>query len=155
MEIGNTNSEITTLWCFGIAIWHSNFGSKLTFEKFCTSRGPEWRLADRCLMKVYVKRFLRKAVVLQCVAVCCSVLQCVAVCCSVLQCVAVRCSLLQFVTVCCLLLYESICKKGLEEGRCVADVLQCVADVLYCVAVYCSMLFASVRRHVQEGLSGR
>jgi len=28
-------------------------------------------------------------VVLQCVAVCCSVLQCVAVCCSVLQCVAV------------------------------------------------------------------
>ena len=33
--------------------------------------------------------------VLQCVAVCCSVLQCVAVCCSVLQCVAVCCSVLQ------------------------------------------------------------
>ena len=32
-----------------------------------------------------------RAVVLQCVAVCCSVLQCVAVCCSVLQCVAVCC----------------------------------------------------------------
>jgi len=31
----------------------------------------------------------RRACVLQCVAVCCSVLQCVAVCCSVLQCVAV------------------------------------------------------------------
>ena len=55
-------------------------------------------------------------VVLQCVAVCCSVLQCVAVCCSdlistrvrsvhvaeccsVLQCVAVCCSVLQCVTV--------------------------------------------------------
>jgi len=34
-------------------------------------------------------------VMLQCVAVCCSVLQCVAVCCSVLQCVAVCCSVLQ------------------------------------------------------------
>jgi len=39
------------------------------------------------------------AVVLQCVAVCCSVLQCVAVCCSVLQCVAVCCSVLQCVAV--------------------------------------------------------
>jgi len=35
-------------------------------------------------------------IVLQCVAVCCSVLQCVAVCCSVLQCVAVCCSVLQW-----------------------------------------------------------
>ena len=34
-------------------------------------------------------------IVLQCVAVCCSVLQCVAVCCSVLQCVAVCCSVLR------------------------------------------------------------
>ena len=34
-------------------------------------------------------------VVLQCVAVCCSVSQCVAVCCSVLQCVVVCCSVLQ------------------------------------------------------------
>ena len=39
--------------------------------------------------------------VLQCVAVCCSVLQCVAVCCSALQCVAVSCSVLQCVAVCC------------------------------------------------------
>jgi len=37
----------------------------------------------------------RSNVLLQCVAVCCSVLQCVAVCCSVLQCVAVCCSVLQ------------------------------------------------------------
>jgi len=36
-----------------------------------------------------------REVVLQCVAVCCSVLQCVAVCCGVLQCVAVCCSVLQ------------------------------------------------------------
>jgi len=36
-------------------------------------------------------------IVLQCVAVCCSVLRCVAVCCSVLQCVAVYCSVLQWI----------------------------------------------------------
>ena len=40
-------------------------------------------------------------VVLQCVAVCCSVVQCVAVCCSVMQCDAVCCSVLQCVAVCC------------------------------------------------------
>ena len=34
-------------------------------------------------------------------AVCCRVLQCVAVCCSVLQCVAVCCSVLQGVAACC------------------------------------------------------
>jgi len=37
----------------------------------------------------------------QCVAVCCSVLQCVAVCCSVLQYVATCCIMLQCVAVCC------------------------------------------------------
>jgi len=37
--------------------------------------------------------------VLQCAAVCCSVLQCVAVCCSVLQCVAVCCIVLQCVVI--------------------------------------------------------
>ena len=35
------------------------------------------------------ERSALRRVLLQCVAVCCSVLQCVAVCCSVLQCVAV------------------------------------------------------------------
>jgi len=35
------------------------------------------------------------AMMISCVAVCCSVLQCVAVCCSVLQCVAVFCSAVQ------------------------------------------------------------
>ena len=40
-------------------------------------------------------------VVLQCVAVRCSVLLCVALCCSVSQCVAVGCSVLQCVAVCC------------------------------------------------------
>jgi len=42
------------------------------------------------------------SVVLQCVAVCCSLLRCVAcvaVCCSVLQCVAVCCSVLVFCSV--------------------------------------------------------
>ena len=67
-------------------------------------------------------------VLLQCVAVCCSVLQCIAVCCSVLQCVAVCCSVLQCVAVCCSVL------------QCVAvccSVLQC-AVVLRCAAVCCN-----------------
>ena len=42
---------------------------------------------------------LMQRLLLQCVAMCCSVLQCVAVCCSVLQCVAVCCSVLQCVAV--------------------------------------------------------
>jgi len=85
-----------------------------------------WR-ADRSVLNVKVtlccsvcsvemiSRTLYKCIVLQCVAVCCSVLQCVAVCCSVrsvemisrtlykcivLQCVAVCCSVLQCVAVC-------------------------------------------------------
>jgi len=43
----------------------------------------------------------RTFLVLQCVAVCCSVLQCIAIFCSVLQCVAVCCSASQCVSVCC------------------------------------------------------
>jgi len=43
----------------------------------------------------------RPAVLLQCVAVRCSVLQCVAVCCIVFHCVAVCCSVLQCVAVFC------------------------------------------------------
>ena len=43
-------------------------------------------------------------VLLQCVAVCCSVLQCVVVCCSVLQCVSVCHTVLQYVVVCCSML---------------------------------------------------
>ena len=57
------------------------------------------------------------SIVLQFVAVCCSVLQCVAVCCSVLQCVAVCCSVLQCVAACCsVLLYHPI----ETHTRCVA-----------------------------------
>ena len=61
--------------------------------------------------------------VLQCVAVCCSVLQCVAECCSVMQCDAVLCSVVQCVAV-----------------RC--SVLQCIAaccSVLQRDAVWCSL----------------
>jgi len=88
-----------------------------------------------------------KQILLQCLAVCCSVLQCVAVCCSVLQrvaacfgssClhvgwrlyktdpVAVFCSVLQCVAVCCSVL------------QCVAvccSVLQCVSAVVACILV--------------------
>jgi len=47
-----------------------------------------------------LRRVCARGVLLQCVAVCCSVLQCVAVCCSVLQCAAVCCSVLQCIAVC-------------------------------------------------------
>jgi len=40
--------------------------------------------------RISLRRYLYRQLLLQCVAVCCSVLQCVAVCCSVLQCVASR-----------------------------------------------------------------
>ena len=63
----------------------------------------------------------RSNVLLQCVAVCCSVSQCVAVCHSVLQCVTVCCSVLQCVAVCC-------------------SVLQCVA-VRFEVDPMCSLSF--------------
>jgi len=46
-------------------------------------------------MSVNTGERVRIHIMLQCVAVCCSVLQCVAVCCSVLQCVAVRARILQ------------------------------------------------------------
>ena len=51
--------------------------------------------------------------VLQCVAVCCSVLQCVAVCCNVLQCVAVCSHLLECVGVCCSVLQcAAVCRQS-------------------------------------------
>ena len=53
-------------------------------------------------------------IVMQCVAVSCSVLQCGALCCSVLQCLAVSCSVLQCLAVC--------------------------YSVVHCVAVSCSAL---------------
>jgi len=67
--------------------------------------------------------------VLQRVAVSCSVLPWVAVCCSVLQCAAVCCSVLQCAAVCC---------SVVQCGAVWSFVLQCVAvrySVLQCVAV--------------------
>jgi len=52
----------------------------------------------------------RSSILLQCVAVCCSVLQCVAVTCSVLQCAAVSCRELQWVAVfCSVLQWVAVC----------------------------------------------
>jgi len=109
-----------------------------------------------------------KIVLLQCVAVCCSVLQCVAVlslrvteglnilswplpsqaaalfaervtvCCSVLQCIAERCS----VAVCCSAKRATVSTASGPFCRACCSVLQCVAvccSVLQCVAVYCSV----------------
>jgi len=73
-------------------------------------------------------------VLLQCVAVCCSVLQCVAVCCSVLQYVAVCCSVLQCVAVCCSVLKYQTDRQVKRACRSfVASYeLHCVADYLVC-----------------------
>ena len=112
-----------------------------------------------CFFKLYIRSCLlalRSDVVLQCVAVRCSVLQCVAVCCSVLQCVAVRipcccsclltsrsdgglqwvaewCSALQYVAVrvtygcSCLVLHKvMVCCSVLQSGAVRCSVLQCV-----------------------------
>jgi hypothetical protein len=77
---------------------------------------------------------------LQCVAVCCSVLQCVAVCYSerlacghswppLRQCVAVRCSALHSVVVCCSALQVSMCVDFWPL------LLQCVAECCVCMLV--------------------
>ena len=74
-------------------------------------------------------------VVLQCIAVCCSVLQCDAVCCGVLQCVAVYCSVLQCVAVC-----WSVVRMMGAVGSVVLQLCcsSCVAAVvLQHVAVWC------------------
>jgi len=52
-------------------------------------------------MMAYALSLQKYPLVMNIVAVCCSVLQCVAVCCSVLQCVPVCCSVLQRVAVWC------------------------------------------------------
>jgi len=56
----------------------------------------QW-VAVGCSVSHKSRGYLCKALVLQCVAVCCSALQCVAVRCSVLQCVAVCCSVMQWI----------------------------------------------------------
>ena len=91
--------------------------------------------------------------VLQCVAVCCSVLRyatprvqkelfcascAVAVCCSVLQCVAVCCSVLRYAT-----------PRVQKELFCARSLLQCVAvccSVMQCVAVSSYSVMQSSRR---------
>ena len=56
---------------------------------------------------------------LQYVAVCCSVLQCVAVCFSVLQYAAMCCSVLQCAAVCCgVLQYAAVCCSVLQRIKC-------------------------------------
>jgi len=89
-------------------------------------------------------------VVLQCVAVCCSMLQCVVVCCSVLQCRLAAsigmssklrprtegvwcCSTLQYVAVCCSTLqYAAVRCSALQYVAVCCSVLQCVAVQIGC-----------------------
>jgi len=80
-------------------------------------------------------------IVLQCVAVCCSVLQCVAVCCSVLQCVAVCCIVLQCIAnqMKCLTMNSSM-NSSVAVCRSVSQCVAVCCSVLQCVAVCCSVL---------------
>ena len=76
---------------------------------------------------------------LQCVAVCCSVLQCVAL---LLQYVAVRCSALQCVAICCTH-QDFSCPSGTTSVKAPSVLLQCVAaccSVLQGVVICCSVL---------------
>jgi len=66
------------------------------------------------------------------------VLQCVAVCCSVLQCVAVCCSALQRVSVCCVV--NRCCNYNVTVGYSPAFGAVVNSSVLQCVAVCCSVL---------------
>jgi len=95
-----------------------------------------------CVRDFSSSAFLSR-VLLQCVAVCCSVLQCVEVCCSVLQCVALCCSVLQCVAVRRVLQLAAVCCSVLQCVAVCCSVLQCAAvccSVLQCVAVCCSAL---------------
>ena len=71
-----------------------------------------------------------RGVVLQRVAVCCSVLQCVAVCCSVLQCE-------ENVSVRCVLCGVSVLILATSDARCCVSVC---CSVLQCCAVCCSAM---------------
>ena len=73
---------------------------------------------------------------LQYVAVCCSVFQYVAVCCSVLQYIAVCCSMLQYVAVCCSVLQCVAVYPSVATTH--ADLLL-DQHVLQCSIVWCSV----------------
>ena len=99
------------------------------------------------IARVYACLCVWIRMVLQCVAVCCSVLQCAAVCCSVVQCVALCCSVLQCVVVCMtslhvrvLLMPSRITYCPLPRvGTSVAvhcSVLQCIAVCTLCCSVF-------------------
>jgi len=129
-------------------------------DKNCDLRHP----MELCHPVVSTPLLCSIRMLLQCVAVCCSVLHCVAVCCSVLQCVfrvyPLLCSirmLLQCVAVCCSMLqcvfrvYPLLCSIRMLL-QCVAAFVCCCSrsrqhdiarrscSVLSCVAVCCSML---------------
>jgi len=74
--------------------WHI-CGMHHTAE-WCVQRVAVYRSVLHDVALCYCTKWRRKlvALILRCVAVCCSVLQCVVVCCSVWQCVAVCCSVL-------------------------------------------------------------
>ena len=99
------------------------------------------------------------------VTVCCSVLQCVAVCCSVLWCIAVClcrgmhassitvcCSVLHYIAVCCSVLQcVAICCSVSLEGY--ARILHAVCcSVLQCIAVCCSSVLQCVTVCLWRGM---
>ena len=78
--------------------------------------------------------------VLQCVVVFCSVLQCVAVHCSALQCIAVRCSALQCIAVRCRVLQFYSGQAFLWRRLARSEFFACFRVLLPCVAVCCIVL---------------
>ena len=114
----------------------------------CPSREDIQDIEQSDITRVSESPYEQADVLLQCVAVCCSVLQCVAVCCSVLQCVAVCCSVLQLMCsqphtrcLCDTTRLYAWVSRHTSKLMCYCSVLQCVVCCSWCaVAVCCSVL---------------
>jgi len=96
---------------------------------------PEiWRFREDCFWYCAKVVATQSELLLQRVAVCCSVLQCVAVCCSVLQCIAVCCNrrmntllLLNRSSCCSVFQHVAACCSVLQRVAACCSVLQCFA----------------------------
>jgi len=93
--------------------------------KFLQSQLTRRAIVQFWLLKIFARVIVQFLIVLQCVAVCCSVLQCVAVCCSVLQCVAVCCCAIA------LLLWQKFSKVSLLSCcHCAFTMVQCKTNIV-------------------------
>ena len=86
---------------------------------------------------------MHHTLMLQCVAVCCSVLQCATVCCSVLQCAAVCCSAWQCVAECCSE-SDSVCYIALRSR---AGLFSSAVDP-WCIHIHTHIHIQSAHTHI-------